>query len=162
VHLAIKDDETEASAVAFLEEALRAFPFRVTHLLTDRGSCFTADGFEKACRERNVEHRKTRPYTPRTNGMVERFNGRVQREVLGITIDSHRDLERLLKGFNQAYNARRQRVLEGRSPEDVVRERLRRRKQLANASHEPPADPCVLPRALMVVEAAKEVSQPDS
>jgi transposase len=162
VHLAIKDDETEASAVAFLEEALRAFPFRVTHLLTDRGSCFTADGFEKACRERHVEHRKTKPYTPRTNGMVERFNGRVQREVLGITIDSHRDLERLLKGFNQAYNARRQRVLEGRSPEDIVRERLRRRKQLANASYEPPADPCVLSRALMVVEAAKEVSQPDS
>jgi transposase len=162
VHLAIKDDETEISAVAFLKEAIKAFPFRVTHLLTDRGSCFTADGFEKACRDLGVEHRKTRPYTPRTNGMVERFNGRVQREVLGITIDSHRDLERLLKGFNQAYNARRQRVLDGRSPEDVVRERLRRRKQLASSRYEPPADPCMLPRALLVVEAAKEVSQPDT
>jgi transposase len=162
VHLAVRDDETEASAVAFLKEALRAFPFRVTHLLTDRGSCFTADRFEKACRELGVEHRKTRPYTPRTNGMVERFNGRVQREVLGITIHSHRDLERLLQGFNQAYNARRQRVLDGRSPKDVVRERLAQDKQLASPSYEPPADPCVLPRALMVVEAAKEVSQPDS
>ena len=162
VHLAIKDDETEISAVAFLKEAIKAFPFRVTHLLTDRGSCFTADGFEKACRDLGVEHRKTRPYTPRTNGMVERFNGRVQREVLGITIDSHRDLERLLKGFNQAYNARRQRVLDGRSPEDVVRERLRRRKQLASSRYEPPADPCMLPRALLVVEAAKEVSRPDN
>ena len=48
VHLAVKDDETEASARAFLKEALAAFPFRVTHLLTDRGSCFTADGFEKS------------------------------------------------------------------------------------------------------------------
>jgi transposase InsO family protein len=56
------------------------------------GSCFTAEGFEKACRELGVEHRKTRPYTPRTNGMVERFNGRVQREVLGITVASRRDL----------------------------------------------------------------------
>ena len=46
--------------------------------------------------------------------MVERFNGRVQREVLGITIHSHRDLDVLLHGFNVAYNARRQRVLEGR------------------------------------------------
>ena len=52
-----------------------------------------------------MEHRKTKPYTPQTNGLVERFNGRVQREVLGITIYSHRDLETLLKGFNQAYNA---------------------------------------------------------
>jgi transposase InsO family protein len=110
VHLAVKDDETEASARAFLGEALAAFPFRVTHVLTDRGSCFTAEGFEKLCRALGVEHRKTRPYTPRTNGMVERFNGRVQREVLGITVAGHRDLERLLAGFSSAYNARRQRV----------------------------------------------------
>ena len=101
VHLAVKDEETEASARAFLEEALAAFPFRVTRVLTDRGSCFTAEGFEKACRELGVEHRKTRPYTPRTNGMVERFNGRVQREVLGITVASHRDLERLLVGLQR-------------------------------------------------------------
>src|SRR5687768_5543044 len=40
VHLAVKDDETEASARTFLEGALAAFPFRVTHVLTDRGSCF--------------------------------------------------------------------------------------------------------------------------
>src|SRR4028119_1497845 len=90
---------------------------RSAHVLTDRGSCFTADGFEAACREVAVQHRTTRPYTPKTNGMVERFNGRVQREVLGITIHSHADLETLLKGFNRAYNARRQRVLGGISPD---------------------------------------------
>src|SRR4051812_31371210 len=73
VHLAVKDDETEASARTFLEAALTALPFQVTHVLTDRGSCFTAEGFEKLCRARGIEHRKTRPYTPRTNGMVERF-----------------------------------------------------------------------------------------
>ena len=111
VHLAVKDDETEASAKAFLKETLQVFPFHVTHLLTDRGCCFTADGFDKACRDLGIEHRKTKPYTPRTNGMVERFNGRVQREVLGITISSHRDLERLLAGFKGACNARQQRVL---------------------------------------------------
>src|SRR5215213_8667266 len=132
VHLAVKDDETEASAVAFLEEAIAAFPFRVTHVLTDRGSCFTAEGFEKRCRELGVEHRRTKPYTPRTNGMAERFNGRVQREVLGITVAGHRDLERLLAGFDAAYNARRQRVLGGRSPEEVVREGLARDRSLAN------------------------------
>jgi transposase InsO family protein len=162
VHLAVKDEETEANAVAFLREALAAFPFRVTHLLTDRGSCFTAEGFEKACRELGVEHRKTRPYTPRTNGMVERFNGRVQREVLGITVASHRDLERLLAGFNAAYDARRQRVLGGRSPEEVVRERLGRDTSLANPAYRPPPDPCILPKAMLVIELAKDVSQPDN
>jgi transposase InsO family protein len=161
VHLAVRDEETEANARSFLGEALAAFPFRVTHVLTDRGSCFTAEGFERLCRELGVEHRKTRPYTPRTNGMAERFNGRVQREVLGITVASHRDLERLLAGFSSAYNARRQRVLGGRSPEEVVRERLERGESLANPDYRPPPDPCVLPKAMLVLERAKDVSQPD-
>jgi transposase InsO family protein len=108
-----------------------------------------------------VQHRTTKPYTPQTNGLVERFNGRVQREVLGITIDSHRDLETLLKGFNQAYNRRRQRVLKGRSPDEVVRTRLAAEPKLANRRAKPP-DPHALPQALQVVAAAKEVSHPDT
>src|SRR4029079_9290056 len=161
VHLAVKDDELATSAVAFLKEAVCAFPFKVTHVLTDRGSCFTADGFEHACRQLKVQHRTTKPYTPQTNGLVERFNGRVQREVLGITISSHRDLETLLKGFNQAYNRRRQRVLKGRCPDEVVRSRLAAEPKLANRRYKPP-DSEALPPALQVVAAAKEVSHPDS
>jgi transposase InsO family protein len=162
VHLAVKDDETTASATAFLKEAICAFPFPVTPVLTDRGSCFVADAFEAACRRLKVEHRTTRPSTPRTNGMVERFNGRVQREVLGITIHSHRDLETLLHGFNRAYNARRQRVLGGVSPGEAVRRRLEADPHLVGRHYEPPADPCTLPKALLVVAAAKDVSHPDS
>jgi transposase InsO family protein len=162
VHLAVKNDETTASAVAFLKEAIKAFPFPVTHVLTDRGSCFVADAFEAACRKLKVEHRATRPYTPRTNGMAERFNGRVQREVLGITIHSHADLETLLHGFNRAYNARRQRVLGGVSPDEVIRRRLEADPRLVSRRYEPPSDPCSLPKALMIVEAAKDVSHPDT
>ena len=56
VHLAVapkraafaaEDDETERSAIAFLCEAAAAFPFRLTHVLTDNGSCSTA-AFAKA------------------------------------------------------------------------------------------------------------------
>src|SRR4051812_21912346 len=161
VHLAVKDDELATSAVAFLNEAIRTFPFKVTHVLTDRGSCFTADGFEQACRQLKLEHRKTKPYTPQTNGLVERFNGRVQREVLGITIDSHRDLETLLKGFNQAYNRRRQRVLKGRTPDEVVHSRLAAEPKRANRRHKRP-DPEALLQALQVVADAKKASHPDN
>ncbi|HKG77631.1 MAG TPA: integrase core domain-containing protein, partial [Beijerinckiaceae bacterium] len=107
-------------------------------------------------------HRKTRPYTPKTNGMVERFNGRIQSEVLGITVASHGDLETLLGGFNQAYNARRQRVLKGRSPERVVHERLSAAPELVNPRYKPPNDPAVLPNALRVIARAKDVSHPDT
>ena len=162
VHLAAKDDETEAGAKAFPEEAVGAFPFRVTRLLTDRGSCFTAEGFERRCREPGVERRETRPCPPRTSGMVGRFDGRVQREVLGVTVASHRDLERLLAGFNQAHDARRQRVLGGKSPAEIVEERLRQDRGPADAGCRPPFDPCALPRAMLVIERAEDVSQPDT
>ena len=145
----------------FLTEALDAFPFRITHVLTDRGSCFTADAFEAACQRHDVQHRKTRPYTPKTNGMVERFNGRVQREVLGITLYSHADMEIVLGGFNVAYNGRRQRVLNGLSPEMVLRQRLEADPALANPSFKPPR-PSLLRKALHVVADAKEVSHPDT
>jgi transposase len=104
VHLAVKDDETERSAIAFLREAAAAFPFRFTHVLTDNGSCFTP-GFARACAALGAEYRHTKPRSPQTNGMVERFNGRVGSEVLAITVYCHRDLEQLLRGFNAAYNA---------------------------------------------------------
>ncbi|HYH46850.1 MAG TPA: IS481 family transposase [Thermoanaerobaculia bacterium] len=161
VHLAVKDDETTKSAIAFLREAATAFPFRLTHVLTDNGSCFTP-AFAKVCAELGAEYRHTRPYSPHTNGMVERFNGRVGGEVLGITIYSHAQLERLLRGFNAAYNARRQRVLDSKTPDQVVAERLKARRKLANPKPHGRAGPEDITRARLIAEAAKEVSQPDN
>jgi hypothetical protein len=67
----------------------------------------------------------------------------------------------LLKGFNQAYNRRRQRVLKGASPEQVVQRRLAAEPKLADVRFKPP-DPRAHPQALQVVAHAKEVSHPDS
>jgi transposase InsO family protein len=161
VHLAVKDDETEQSAIAFLREAAAAFPFGLTHVLTDNGSCFNA-AFAKACVELGAQYRHTRPRTPQTNGMVERFNGRIGSEVLGITIYSHRQLEQLLRGFNAAYNARRQRVLDGKTPDQVVAERLKARRTLAKRTPHGRAGPCDMTKARLIAERAKEVSQPDT
>ena len=58
------------------------------------------------------------------NGVVERFNGGISSEVLNIKLYSHRAPEQLLRGFNQAYNARRQRVLHGRTPNQATAEHL--------------------------------------
>lgn len=70
MHLAVKDDETEKSAIAFLREAAAAFPFRLTHVLADNGSCFTP-AFERACASLGAQYRHTRPYTPQTTDEVE-------------------------------------------------------------------------------------------
>ena len=131
VHRAVKDDETEKSAIAFLHEAAAAFRFRLTHVLTDNGSCFTP-AYAKACAGLGAQYRHTKPRTPQMNGMVERVNGRISSDVLNINVYSHRALEQLLRGFNQACNARRQRVLDGRTPNQVTAEHLTAKPQLAN------------------------------
>ena len=80
-------------------------------------------------------------------------------------IGTHLTLECLLKGYNLAYNARRQRVLDGRSSDEVVSERLTARPELTNPTYRPP-DPCSLTKtkiaAQLKVFSAKEVSQPDT
>jgi transposase InsO family protein len=157
----VKEDETEKSALAFLQEAAAAFPVRLTHVLTDNGSCFTP-AFARACAALGAKYRHTKPYTPQTNGMVERFDRRISSQVLGITIYPHRDLEQLLRGFNAAYNARRQRVLDGKTPHQVVAERLPARRQLAPAKTHGRAGPDEIAKARLIVEAAKELSQPDN
>ena len=44
VLLAVRDDETLASVIAFLKEATQTLPLKVTRVLTDRHTCFVADG----------------------------------------------------------------------------------------------------------------------
>ena len=108
------------------------------------------------------QYRHIKPRTPQTNGMVERFNGRIVSEVLAITVYSHDQLEQLLRGFNAAYNARRQRVLEGQTPDQVVAERLTAKPALAKAKPSGRAGPCDIIKARLIAESAKEVSQPDN
>jgi hypothetical protein len=97
--------------------------------------------------------------------MVARFNGRIGSEGPGIAIWSHDQLEQLLWGFNAACNARRQRVLCGKTPDQVVAERLKARRKRARAKPEKPegrAGPEEIAQARLIAEAAKEASQPGS
>jgi transposase InsO family protein len=133
----------------------------MTHVLTDNGSCCT-QAFAKVCAELGAECRHIKPRTPQTNGMVERFNGRIGSEVLAITVYSHAQLAQLLRGFNAAYNARRQRVLAGQTPDQVVAERLTAKPALAQDKPSGRAGPCDITKARLIAENAKEVSQPDN
>ncbi len=90
VYGAIKPDKSARAARAFLAALAKAAPFRITTLLTDNGKEFTdrfvtagertptgQHVFDQLCEALGIEHRLTRPRRPQTNGMVERFNGRI-------------------------------------------------------------------------------------
>ena len=46
---------------------------RFRAVLTDNGVSSRSYAFADRCRELGLKHRRTRPYTPRTNGKAERF-----------------------------------------------------------------------------------------
>jgi len=69
-------DERASSSVAFLHAAVAyyaRFGIRIRRLLTDNAPCYYSHHFAAACRQLGIRHRRTRPYTPRTNGKAERF-----------------------------------------------------------------------------------------
>lgn len=87
LHIAIDDhsrfaftrmlpDQKAETTIGFLRDAAVFFAQRnvtIRALLTDNGSAYRSHKFREACAEMQLKHRRTRPYTPRTNGKAERF-----------------------------------------------------------------------------------------
>jgi len=69
-------DQKAETTLAFLRDAVGFFArsnVQVRALLSDNGSCYRSQKFRQACLQMHLKHRRTRPYTPRTNGKAERF-----------------------------------------------------------------------------------------
>ncbi len=69
-------NQQNQTAIAFLHAAIAFYAqhgITIRRLLTDNGSCYRSRHFRAACLQLGIQHRFTRPYTPRTNGKAERF-----------------------------------------------------------------------------------------
>ncbi len=105
-------DQTADTAVKFLSAMQASFPNRINKILTDNGTQFTRykgdkEGhiFTKTCNALGIEHRRTKPYHPWTNGQVERMNRTIkQATVKKFHYKDHRILEKHLQTFINAYN----------------------------------------------------------
>jgi transposase InsO family protein len=68
--------ERKESAVAFTARAIDWFAKHgasVERIMTDNGSAYKSFAFRDLMAARGIKHKRTRPYTPRTNGKAERF-----------------------------------------------------------------------------------------
>jgi transposase InsO family protein len=73
----IHDDETAATAIAVLRNAVAWFAARgttVERVLSDNGSAYRSHAWRDACADLNITPKRTRPYRPQTNGKIERFH----------------------------------------------------------------------------------------
>jgi len=135
VYVALKPDRTARSAKAFLTAVIQAAPFRIQKCLTDNGSEFTdrflakakqptgTHAFDQACAEHTIEHRLIPPRKPQTNGMVERFNGRIAEVLQTHRFDSTADLATTLLRYADLYNHHiPQRALNHQTPVQTLKQ----------------------------------------
>lgn len=87
LHIAIDDhsrlayaeilpDEKARTSAKFLLRALRFFKekgIKIWRVMTDNGAGYVSKLYAKIMRMLTIKHKKTRPYTPKTNGKAERF-----------------------------------------------------------------------------------------
>lgn len=153
VFLRVYDDMTDTSSVDFLKRVHEAAPMKIVKLLTDdvqdeqvprrqepraaNGTQFTdrftSKGkqptgnhcFDQACAEWNVGHRLSPPRHPQTNGMVERFNGRISELLKQTRFNSAEELEKGLLAYLLIYNEQiPQRVLHHQTPLQTIQKWL--------------------------------------
>jgi len=82
-YVEVRQSQRRRACDGFLRRALQWFGrrgIRVRRILTDNGSGYRSRLFARACRVWQVRHKRTRPYTPRTNGKAERFIQTLLRE----------------------------------------------------------------------------------
>ena len=100
-------------------ECIDYFPTGITHVLTDNGLEFTnrllknkkgeyctkSSKLDVLCEKNKIDHRCTKPFTPKTNGMVEKANDIIKRGTIKKT--SYKSLEEMnedLMNFLVHYN----------------------------------------------------------
>ena len=80
----------------------------VERVMTDNGSAFLAGQFARTCAALNVRHKRTRPYTPRTNGKAERFIQTLLREwAYRFSYETSEERKRWLTPYLHFYNYHR-------------------------------------------------------
>ena len=112
VFIAIKQRKAAAAARSFFSDVAQAAPLLVSTILTDNGNKFTdrlfGNRYKNACGEHEfdllcdsmtIENRLIKPRTPRTNGMVERFNDRLKQVLQTHRCSSAADLSKTLHRY---------------------------------------------------------------
>ncbi len=117
VYVEIHDNKSAQTANEFLSRLIDKAPFTINKILTDNGKEFTdrfcATGerqptgrhpFDKTCQVHNIVHRLIKPRHPQTNGMIERFNGRIAEILNTYHFDSSQTLSQTILRYVRLYN----------------------------------------------------------
>lgn len=138
-YLAVYDEQTTYHSILFLKDVIGRFPEKIQAVKTDNGSVFTnyylgtnkrsdltvktIHALDVCCRENNIAHYLIDPGKPAQNGTVERSHREDQEKFYEKnTFKTFADLKRKLKRWNIYYNNLEHCGLNGKTPNEALRE----------------------------------------
>lgn len=107
----LDEGETADATAGFLKRAVEYFRsrgIRIRRVLTDNGPGYCSRAFRRMVKRLRIKHRRTRPYSPQTNGKAERFIQTLLREWAYVRpYASSADRRRALPFWLRRYNEQR-------------------------------------------------------
>ena len=104
----IRESMTEPEVELVLQKAKEKYPEAKPRLISDNGPQFVAREFKQFVRISGMDHVRTSPYYPQSNGKIERWHGSLKAEaVRPKTPLSLEDARRVVGDFVEEYNTKR-------------------------------------------------------
>lgn len=139
----VSTKKTKEMGARFLRKVLKFYPYPIHYVLTDNGSEFSYNAlpknkrtrkihpFDLVCRQNKIQHRTIKFKHPWTNGMVERFNGKIKDKVFRRFIfEGKNDLETKLVQFLNHYNFQvRLKQIDFQTPADFLKNKFNKSLQ---------------------------------
>ena len=108
VHHEIREQMTEQDVEIIVQRALEAFPDAKPRIISDNGPQFVAKDFKAFIRIKGMDHVRTSPYYPQSNGKLERWHKSLKSECkrpkTPLNVEEAR---RLVSAYVDDYNQRR-------------------------------------------------------
>ena len=130
-YLELVNELSTYSTSNFLKRLEDKLGFKVTLVQTDNGIKFVNDQditkkktrFEKYLEKLNIKHKRTRPYSPWQNGIVERSH-RIDNELFYSKrrFSSYKQMEKSFKRYNKRYNNIARKILNFKTPNEIIDE----------------------------------------
>jgi transposase InsO family protein len=108
LHWEIRESMKEREVELVLQKAKEKYPTATPRLISDNGPQFIARDFKQFVRLSGMDHVRTSPYYPQSNGKIERWHGSLKAEaVRPKTPLSLEDARRVVGNFVEEYNTAR-------------------------------------------------------
>lgn len=108
VHHEIREQMTEQDVEIIVQRALEAFPERRPCIISDNGPQFVAKDFKAFIRVKGMDHVRTSPYYPQSNGKLERWHKSLKSECIRPKTPLNlEEAQRLVSAYVDDYNQHR-------------------------------------------------------